>query len=107
MGNFSKQLWGDSPERHQLTAAEMTWGLRGQRVRFLPLLQTALQQQVLRQVGSVYQFRHAALQDLLTRLPLPEVASHRSRTPQEVPDLVVSGRPDDVDQTRSSDSPED
>lgn len=49
----------------QLIVLEASWGLRGQRVRFLPLLQTALERKVLRQVGGVFQFRHAALQDLL------------------------------------------
>jgi hypothetical protein len=43
----------------------LTWLLRGKRVRFMPLLQAAAERQVLRQVGAVYQFRHAALQDLL------------------------------------------
>lgn len=37
----------------------------GRRVRFIPLLQHASRQQVLRQVGPVYQFRHAALQEFL------------------------------------------
>lgn len=35
------------------------------RVRFMPLLEDALTRQVLRQVGPVYQFRHAALQEYL------------------------------------------
>jgi hypothetical protein len=43
----------------------LTWLLRGKRVRFVPLLQAAAERQVLRQVGAVCQFRHAALQDLL------------------------------------------
>jgi hypothetical protein len=34
-------------------------------VRFMPLLETALARQVLRQAGAVYQFRHADLQDRL------------------------------------------
>lgn len=34
-------------------------------VRFLPLLQDANRRQVLRQAGTVYQFRHAALQNYL------------------------------------------
>ncbi|WP_157751834.1 hypothetical protein [Actinoplanes derwentensis] len=51
-------------------AVELAWmerflALRGVTVRFMPLLQTALEKQVLRQAGAVYQFRHAALQDLL------------------------------------------
>jgi hypothetical protein len=49
----------------QLSVVELAWGLRGHRVCFMPLLQTALDRQVLRQAGAVYQFRHAALQDLL------------------------------------------
>jgi hypothetical protein len=49
----------------QLTIVELLWRLRGQRVRFMPLLQEALDRQVLRQAGGVYQFRHATLQDLL------------------------------------------
>jgi hypothetical protein len=35
------------------------------RVRFMPLLESALERQVLRQAGAVYQFRHADLQDRL------------------------------------------
>jgi hypothetical protein len=49
----------------RLTVVEVLWGLRLRRVRFMPLLQAALHRQVLRQAGAVYQFRHAALQDLL------------------------------------------
>jgi len=44
---------------------EAEFRARGRRVKFLPLLETALQQQVLRQAGAVYQFRHAELQDRL------------------------------------------
>jgi hypothetical protein len=47
-----------------LQVMRLTWRLRGTRVRFMPLLQTAAQRQILRQAGAVYQFRHAALQDL-------------------------------------------
>lgn len=36
--------------------------------RLFPILETALKQQVLRQVGVVYQFRHAELQDFLLAL---------------------------------------
>ena len=49
--------------------AQVIWRLTGRPVRFLPLLQTALDRQVLRQAGAVYQFRHAALQDLLAAWP--------------------------------------
>ncbi|HEY3262945.1 MAG TPA: hypothetical protein VGJ95_22195 [Pseudonocardiaceae bacterium] len=49
----------------QLAVVEMIWRLRVHGVRFLPLLRTALDKQVLRQAGAVYQFRHAALQDFI------------------------------------------
>jgi hypothetical protein len=44
---------------------EMVFWMRGKPVRFLPLLETALDRKVLRQAGTVYQFRHSALQDQL------------------------------------------
>jgi hypothetical protein len=50
----------------RLAWMERFFALRGLPVRFIPLLRTALERQVLRQVGAVYQFRHAELQDLLT-----------------------------------------
>jgi hypothetical protein len=37
----------------------------------MPLLQVASDRQVLRQAGAVYQFRHAALQDLLADVSFP------------------------------------
>lgn len=49
----------------RLVLMEMAWAVHGGRPRFMSLLQTALRRQVLRQAGAVYQFRHAALQDLL------------------------------------------
>ncbi len=48
-----------------LLFTEIAFGLRGRRVRFISLLETALARQVLRQAGAVYQFRHAELQDRL------------------------------------------
>jgi hypothetical protein len=48
-----------------LLFAEIALRLRGRWVRFMPLLETALKKQVLRQAGAVYQFRHADLQDRL------------------------------------------
>jgi hypothetical protein len=48
-----------------LKFAEIALFLRGRRVRFMPLLESALDRQVLRQAGAVYQFRHADLQDRL------------------------------------------
>lgn len=37
------------------------------RVRLMPFLEEALKRQVLRQVGPIYQFRHASIQDYLVR----------------------------------------
>lgn len=48
-----------------VVVVELVWWLRGESVRFLPLLEAALERQVLRQAGAVYQFRHAELQDRL------------------------------------------
>jgi hypothetical protein len=48
-----------------LLFTELALWLRRRRVRFMPLLETALARQVLRQAGAVYQFRHADLQDRL------------------------------------------
>jgi hypothetical protein len=65
----------------QLAVVEAIWGLLLlKRVRFMPLLQTALQKQVLRQAGAEYQFRHAALQDLLAgAITLPHLGDiHRA-----------------------------
>jgi hypothetical protein len=64
----------------RLTVVEVLWGLRLRRVRFMPLLQAALHRQVLRQAGAVYQFRHAALQDLLAAGAAPP-ARRTSRCP--------------------------
>ena len=48
-----------------LLGTEASFALRGQPVRFIPLLESARERQVLRQAGAVYQFRHADLQDRL------------------------------------------
>jgi TIR domain len=48
-----------------LLLTEIAHRLKGRQVRFMPLLETALSRQVLRQAGAVYQFRHADLQDRL------------------------------------------
>jgi hypothetical protein len=48
-----------------LAFAEIVLCLKGRPVRFMPMLETALARQVLRQAGAVYQFRHASLQDRL------------------------------------------
>ena len=50
-----------------LGRAERVLSRSVRRVRFVRLLEDALQRQVLRQAGSVYQFRHAELQDHLAR----------------------------------------
>jgi hypothetical protein len=73
-----------------LMTMELVWRLRGRPVRVLDLLQTALDKQVLRQVGAIYQFRHAALQDFLAEQsreiktdrahPDPALAPRHSRT---------------------------
>jgi hypothetical protein len=61
---FASPLW--------LTEIALLSQGRGQG-RFMPLLEGALDRQVLRQTGAVYQFRHAELQDHLA-------AMHRQRT---------------------------
>jgi hypothetical protein len=48
-----------------LLFTELALLARGRRVRFMPLHETALARQILRQAGAVYQFRHADLQDRL------------------------------------------
>jgi hypothetical protein len=48
-----------------LLFTELALWLRGRRVRFMPFLERALDRQVLRQAGAVYQFRHADLQERL------------------------------------------
>jgi hypothetical protein len=48
-----------------LLFTEIAFLLQGRQVRFMPMLETALARQVLRQAGAVYQFRHADLQDRL------------------------------------------
>ncbi|SNY47198.1 hypothetical protein SAMN05421748_10885 [Paractinoplanes atraurantiacus] len=53
----------------RLRRVELCWCLAGLPVRIMPLLETALQRQVLRQAGGIYQFRHAALQDQLAGTP--------------------------------------
>jgi hypothetical protein len=77
-----------------LLFAEVALRLRGRRVRFMPLLETALQRQVLRQAGVVYQFRHAALQDRLADRYRREhpgaVAAAGLAAPAAVVDLTAS-----------------
>lgn len=61
---------------------------RSGRVHFLHLLDEALNRQVLRQAGAVYQFRHAALQDRLaeTYSRLPTRAGERDLLPGRNPE---------------------
>jgi hypothetical protein len=61
-----------------LLFTELAVWLRGRRVRFMPLLETALARQVLRQAGAVYQFRHADLQDRLADHYEAQLAGHRT-----------------------------
>jgi hypothetical protein len=56
-------VWNDAASSLRFT--QIALRLKGRRVRFMPLLETALERQVLRQAGAVYQFRHADLQDRL------------------------------------------
>jgi hypothetical protein len=60
-----------------LKFAEIALWSRGRRVRFMPLLETALARQVLRQAGAVYQFRHADLQNRLADRYEAQLARHR------------------------------
>jgi len=48
----------------RLAAVDTFWVLGGRRAQFMATLRTASDRQVLRQAGAIYQFRHAALQDL-------------------------------------------
>lgn len=68
-----------------LGVAQVVWLVRGRPVRFIPLLETALRQHVLRQAGSVYQFRHAALQDYLAGLHTSSGARTHSQAGEGVP----------------------
>ena len=64
VGGVAGGLVGGAAQELSLT--EVALAMRGRRVRFMQLLQTALDRQVLRQAGAVYQFRHADLQDRLS-----------------------------------------
>jgi hypothetical protein len=65
-----------------LLFAELALLQRGRRMRFMALLESALDKQVLRQAGAVYQFRHAELQDRLADrykaglMPRPTAQKH-------------------------------
>jgi hypothetical protein len=61
-----------------LVLAEIALLLKGRRARFMPMLETALARQVLRQAGAVYQFRHADLQDRLADQYQAGPARHRA-----------------------------
>jgi hypothetical protein len=53
----------------QVRFAQTALRIRGRgRVRFIPLLEDAMNRQVLRQAGAVYQFRHAELQEYFTEV---------------------------------------
>ncbi|HVQ93709.1 MAG TPA: hypothetical protein VMU51_21910 [Mycobacteriales bacterium] len=89
---FGSGLAAGSGPTLKLVLLEVMWGLHGRRPRFMPLLQTALRRQVLRQAGAVYQFRHAALQDLLAAgEPTTARAATDRGTSGVVPDSVVPG----------------
>jgi len=61
----------------KVVVVEVICGLLLKRVQFMSLLETALRNQVLRQAGAVYQFRHAALQDLLATHDASILAAER------------------------------
>jgi len=69
---------------------EVLFRLRGRRVRFLPLLETASERQVLRQAGAVYQFRHADLQDRLADRYRNDCLGTSGATAS--PEIVAAGR---------------
>jgi hypothetical protein len=77
--------------------AEVVLAAGGRRVRFMWLLQTASDRQVLRQAGAVYQFRHADLQDRLAeRFARDHLRTgDRAEAPAEVPP-AGAGRGSDV-----------
>jgi hypothetical protein len=57
--------------------SEIGLGLGREGVRFMPLLERALDRQILRQAGAFYQFRHADLQDRLAN----QYSARRSQGP--------------------------
>jgi hypothetical protein len=61
-----------------LLFTEIALRLKGRRLRFMPLLETALTRQVLRQAGAVYQFRHPDLQDRLADRYEAQLTRHRT-----------------------------
>jgi hypothetical protein len=73
VGLVSGPTGGEWPAR-DLAVVEMMAAMRGRRVRFMTLLHVAAERQVLRQAGAVYQFRHAAPQDLLPTSEPPTAA---------------------------------
>jgi hypothetical protein len=61
---FGLAAWAATGRAPQVRLLQLSLRLRGHgRVRFIPLLEDALNRQVLRQSGTMHQFRHAALQD--------------------------------------------
>jgi hypothetical protein len=71
VGGLVFGLVGGSAASLRLTEVVLAFRRRG-RVRFMRVCEEALDRQVLRQAGAVYQFRHAELQDHLA-------AIHRQR----------------------------
>ncbi|MFG6202258.1 hypothetical protein [Nonomuraea sp. JJY05] len=66
-----------SPSSAILVAEYLLWIRHGRRVRFQKLLDKAVERQVLRQAGAVYQFRHAVIQDYLKSLYHRRLAESR------------------------------
>jgi hypothetical protein len=77
-------IWIRATQAPLVKLAELLLACQGTgRVRFMHLLQEASGRQVLRQAGTVYQFRHAALQDRLA-------ATHAPRPAQAFPSPAAS-----------------
>jgi hypothetical protein len=65
---FGIVAWVAAGVTPQVRFLQLALRARGHgRVEFLPLLEDALARQVLRQAGTMYQFRHAALQDYFAK----------------------------------------
>jgi NACHT domain len=62
-----------------LLFSEIGLRLQGEWVRFMPLLEGAMERQVMRQAGAVYQFRHADLQDRLADQYIDRLSEPRHR----------------------------
>ncbi|MFG1955598.1 NACHT domain-containing protein [Micromonospora sp. NPDC048830] len=67
----------------ELRVAQLAYAVDRRPVRFAPLLQSALDRQILRQVGAVYEFRHTTLQELLAEEPESEASERAAKRATE------------------------